>query len=107
MVQGGAVEQPVPLFRTTDEPDLGRTLEDRAADRRDGRFAGALVGVIALGEANVIAPSLHDNLPRETDAVLVDESGEIVYPTDRARAADGSDWEPRHRARRRAAARAR
>ena len=50
------------------------------------------MGVIAFAEDNVIAPSLHENLPRETDAVLVDESGEVIYPTDRARAADGSDW---------------
>src|SRR5882672_7876049 len=81
-----------PLFRTADEPGLGRTLKIVQPLRRGGRFAGALVGVIAFAEDNVIAPSLHDNLPRETDAVLVDETGEVIYPTDRARAAEGSDW---------------
>jgi signal transduction histidine kinase len=81
-----------PLFRTADEPGLGRTLKIVQPLRRGGRFVGALVGVIAFSGDNVIAPSLHDNLPPETDAVLVDESGEVIYPTDRARAADGSDW---------------
>jgi len=81
-----------PLFRTADDPGIGRTLKIVQPLRRGGRFAGALVGVIAFSGDNVIAPSLHDNLPTETDAVLVDESGEVIYPTDRARAADGSDW---------------
>lgn len=81
-----------PVFRTTDEPGLGRTLKIVQPLVRDGRFHGALVGVIAFHEDNVIAPALHENLPRETDAVLVDERGEVIYPTDRARAADGSDW---------------
>ena len=48
--------------------------------------------MIALAEDNLIAPALHENLPRDTDAVLVDESGRIIYPPDRARAADGSGW---------------
>ena len=62
---------PGPLFRSTDEPDLGRTLKIIQPLVRGGRFAGALVGVIALGEDNLIAPALHENLPRDTDAVLV------------------------------------
>jgi signal transduction histidine kinase len=81
-----------PVFRTTDEPGLGRTLKIVQPLVRDGRFHGALVGVIAFSEDNVIAPALHENLPPETDAVLVDERGEVIYPTDRARAAEGSDW---------------
>ena len=83
---------PGPLFRATDEPGLGRTLKIVQPVSRGGRFAGALVGVIALGEDNLIAPALHDNLPRDTDAVLVDETGEVIYPTDRARANEGSGW---------------
>jgi signal transduction histidine kinase len=83
---------PGPLFRATDEPMLGRTLKIVQPLTRGGRFAGALVGVITLSETNLISPSLHDNLPRETDAVLVDGNGEVIYPPDRARAADGSDW---------------
>jgi signal transduction histidine kinase len=81
-----------PLYRTADEPVLGRTLKIVQPLRRAGRFAGALVGVIAFSGENVIAPSLHDNLPPETDAVLVDDTGEVIYPTDRLRATEGSDW---------------
>ena len=71
---------------------------------RDGRFAGALVGVIALGEANVITPSLHDNLPRETDAVLVDAQrrGHLsARPRAAAQAARTGARHPRRRRRRR------
>jgi signal transduction histidine kinase len=81
-----------PLFRATEEPNLGRTLKIVQPLTREGRFAGALVGVIALGEDNLIAPTFHENLPRDTDAVLVDEAGEVVYPVDRARAAERSGW---------------
>ena len=81
-----------PLFRVGDEPGLGRTLKIVQPVTRGGRFTGALVGVIALGEDNLIAPAMHENLPRDTDAVLVDETGEVIYPIDRARAATGSGW---------------
>jgi signal transduction histidine kinase len=83
---------PGPLFRATDEPGLGRTLKIVQPVRRNGHFAGALVGVIALGENNLIAPALHENLPQDTDAILVDEHGEVIYPTDRVHAIDGSGW---------------
>jgi signal transduction histidine kinase len=83
---------PGPLFRVTDEPGLGRTLKIVQPLMRDKQFAGALVGVIALAEDNLIAPALHDNLPKDTDAVLVDTSGQITYPPDRERAAEGSGW---------------
>jgi signal transduction histidine kinase len=87
--RGGAAG---PLFRATDEPTLGRTLKIVQPLARDGKFAGALVGVISLAEDNLIAPALHENLPRDTDAVLVDDAGEVIYPTDRARAAERSGW---------------
>jgi signal transduction histidine kinase len=87
--RGGA---PGPLFRTSDEPGLGRTLKIIQPLGRPGHFAGALVGVIAFAEDNVIAPALHEGLPPETDAILVDAEGEVIYPTNRVRAADGSDW---------------
>jgi signal transduction histidine kinase len=87
--QGGGQGQ---LFRVSDEPLLGRTLKIIQPLRRGGHFVGALVGVIAFREDNVIAPALHENLPPETEAVLVDDTGEVIYPTDRARAAEGSDW---------------
>jgi signal transduction histidine kinase len=81
-----------PLFRVTDEPGLGRTMKIVQPLIRDKRFAGALVGVIALAEDNLLTPALHENLPRDSDAVLVDETGQVIYPPDRARAADGSGW---------------
>jgi hypothetical protein len=59
---------------------------------RDKKFAARWSGVIALAEDNLIAPALHENLPRDTDAVLVDSSGQIIYPPDRERAAEGSGW---------------
>jgi signal transduction histidine kinase len=82
-----------PLFRTTDEPNLGRTLKIVQPLIRSGEFVGAVVGVITLSENNLITPALRDNLPRDTDAILVDESGQVVYPPERARAAEGSGWE--------------
>jgi len=88
-VRGGAAG---PLMRATDEPGLGRTLKIVQPLVHEKRFAGALVGVIALAEDNLIAPALHDNLPRDTDGVLVDETGQIIYPPDRERAAEGSGW---------------
>jgi signal transduction histidine kinase len=82
-----------PLFRITDEPNLGRTLKIVQPLIRGGEFVGAVAGVITLSENNLITPALRDNLPRDTDAVLVDDSGQVVYPPERARAAEGSDWE--------------
>ena len=71
--------------------DVGANIEDRAASGRGGasRDAG---GRHLVGEDNLIAPALHENLPRETDAVLIDDAGEVIYPTDRARAAERSGW---------------
>jgi signal transduction histidine kinase len=88
-VHGGA---PGPLFRITDEPALGQTLKIVQPVIRGGRFAGALVGIIALAENNLISPTFHENLPRQTDAVLVDEEGQVIYPPGRARLAEGSGW---------------
>jgi signal transduction histidine kinase len=88
-VKGGA---PGPIFRSAEEPNLGRALKIVQPLVRSGQFAGALVGVIALAENNLITPTFHENLPPDTDAVLVDETGEVVWPTDRARAAERSGW---------------
>jgi signal transduction histidine kinase len=81
------------IFRSSDEPDIGRTIKIIQPIHREGRFVGALVGMIALGDANLITPALHENLPRDTDAMLIDAGGQIVYPTGRVSAAAGSDWE--------------
>jgi hypothetical protein len=94
-VQGGAAG---PLFRITDEPALGQTLKIVQPVIRGGAFAGALVGIIALGENNLISPTFHENLPRDTDAVLVDEEGQqgeegqVIYPPGRPLPAMGSSW---------------
>ncbi len=90
-VHGGA---PGPLFRITDEPALGQMLKIVQPVIRGGRFAGALVGIIALGENNLISPTFHENLPRQTDAVLIDldESGQVIYPPNRPPVAPGSGW---------------
>src|SRR4051794_29164014 len=77
---------PGPLFRASDEPNIGRTLKIVQPVVRGGELVGVLAGVIALGENNLITPALHENLPRDTDAVLVDEEGQVIYPPDRARA---------------------
>ena len=82
-----------PIFRATDEPDIGRTIKIIQPIARDGRFTGALVGMIALAEANLITPALHENLPASTDALLIDETGRIIYPPGRVQASPGSDWE--------------
>ncbi|HEX3901260.1 MAG TPA: sensor histidine kinase [Polyangia bacterium] len=87
-----------PLFRITDEPTLGQTLKIVQPVIRGGAFAGALVGVIALGENNLISPTFHENLPRDTDAVLIDEdaqferTGRVIYPPGRPRLIGGSSW---------------
>ena len=39
---------------------------------RGGTFTGAVVGVIALAENNLIAPTFRENVPPDTDAVLID-----------------------------------
>jgi signal transduction histidine kinase len=82
-----------PILRTTDEPNLGRTIKIIQPILRDGVFAGALVGVIALGDANIITPVLRDNLPPGTDGVLIDGAGSVIFPADRIQASIGTDWE--------------
>ncbi|HVZ88575.1 MAG TPA: sensor histidine kinase [Polyangia bacterium] len=94
-VRGGTAG---PLFRITDEPALGQTLKIVQPIVRGGRFEGALVGVIALAENNLVSPTFHENLPRDTDAVLIDEdaypgrSGTVIYPPGRPRVIGGSSW---------------
>ena len=82
-----------PILRATDEPNLGRTVKIIQPILRDGRFAGALVGVIALGDANIITPVLREHLPPGTDGILVDSAGTVIFPPERVQAAVGTDWE--------------
>jgi len=81
-----------PILRASDEPGLGRTIKIVQPIRRNGAFAGALVGVIALGDANLITPVLREHLPPGTDGLLIDSSGAVIFPADRVEAAVGTDW---------------
>ncbi len=82
-----------PLFRITDEPALGQTMKIVQPVVRGGGFAGALVGVIALAENNLISPTFHENLPPHTDAVLIDQDdGTVIYPPGGPAPADRSGW---------------
>jgi signal transduction histidine kinase len=80
------------LLHASDEPIIGRTIKIIQPIQRGPKFAGALVGVIALGEDNLITPALRDNLPQHTEALLVDSSGRVIYPPDRYQATPSSDW---------------
>ena len=81
-----------PILRATDEPALGRTLKIVQPITHDGNFAGALVGIVSLEDANLITPALRDHLPQQTDSVMIDAAGAIVFPPDRAVAGVGTDW---------------
>jgi signal transduction histidine kinase len=84
---------PGPLFRMTDEPALGQTLKIVQPIVHGGVFTGALVGVIALAENNLVSPTFHENLPPHTDAVLIDmDDGAIIYPPGRPAPAPQSGW---------------
>ena len=81
-----------PLFYPTEEPVGGRTLKIVQPVERGGKFAGALVGVITLDQENLITPALREKLPPQTNGVLVDDQGRIVYPSSASRAAPESGW---------------
>ena len=89
-----AREQPSrgPLFYPTEEPVGGRTLKIVQPVRRGGKFLGALVGVITLSQENLITPALKEKLPPQTDGVLVDDQGRVIYPSTASRAAPESGW---------------
>jgi len=71
----------VPLFRTSDDPVVGRTLNIVQPIFRKKRFAGALVGVITLDQANVIVSAITDKLPLHTEVMLVDQQGQTIFAT--------------------------
>ncbi|HEY4185058.1 MAG TPA: sensor histidine kinase [Polyangia bacterium] len=81
-----------PLLRVTDEPNLGRTIKLIQPILRRGAFAGALVGIIALRDANIITPVLRDHLPPGTDGILIDSQGTVIFPSERIEAEAGTDW---------------
>jgi signal transduction histidine kinase len=81
-----------PILSATDEPGLGRTIKIVQPISQNGAFGGALVGVISLEDPNLITPALRDNLPPQTDSIMIDAEGAIVFPPDRAQAGAGTDW---------------
>ena len=81
-----------PILSATDEPGLGRTIKIVQPISQNGIFGGALVGVVSLEDANLITPALRDNLPPQTDSIMIDAEGAIVFPPDRAVAGVGTDW---------------
>ena len=52
--------------------------------KRQDRFVGLLVGVVALGEDQLVTPLLRDNLPPHTEAIFVDREKRVLYPPGRA-----------------------
>jgi len=80
------------LFRVADDPVVGRTVDIVQPLVRKRGFVGALIGIIALDQANIIVPSLRDNLPPHTEAVLFAKGGRVIFPTDRFRVAPDSAW---------------
>jgi signal transduction histidine kinase len=81
-----------PIFRTGNDPKVGRTMYFVQPIVRGKAFIGALVGVIAVDQANVVVSALRNGLPPDVEAMLVDGDGRIVFPTDRERAVPDSDW---------------
>jgi signal transduction histidine kinase len=79
-------------FHVADDPSAGRTVNIVQPIVRKRAFVGALIGIIALDQINVIVPSLRDNLPPDTEALLVDKTGHVIFPTDRALVAPDSSW---------------
>jgi signal transduction histidine kinase len=80
------------LFRLGEDPTAGRTLNIAQPILRRKRFVGALIGVIALEQANIVIPGLRDDLPPFTEALLVDKLGRVIFPTDRVSVAPDSQW---------------
>jgi signal transduction histidine kinase len=79
-------------IHVADDPSTGRTVNIVQPIVRKRAFVGALIGMIALDEVNIIVPSLRDKLPPNTEALLVDKTGRVIYPTDRALVAPNSQW---------------
>src|SRR5262249_27929296 len=45
-----------------------------------------------LDQANIIVPDLRDTLPPQTEALLVDKSGRVIFPTNRKSVDGDSQW---------------
>src|SRR5262249_31419706 len=66
-------------FVTVDEPASRRVLNIVQPILRSGRFEGAVVGVITLGQDSLITPAMTKNLPPLTEVALVDGEGRVIY----------------------------
>ena len=83
--RGGA---PGPLFRVTDEPDIGRTLKIVQPLMRDKKLRGRAGRASSRWRRTTSSrPRCTTTCRSDTDAMLVDTSGQIIYPPDRERAA--------------------
>jgi signal transduction histidine kinase len=85
-------ENPDVFFRLGEDPTAGRTLNISHPIFRRKKFVGALIGVISLEQANILIPSLREDLPPHTEALLVDKTGRVIFPTDRVSVAPDSRW---------------
>src|SRR5439155_22277520 len=72
---GGAVVR----FQVAEDPSAGRTVNIVQPIIRKHGFVGALVGIIALDEVNILVPTLRDKLPPNTEALLADKTGRLIF----------------------------
>ncbi|MET0595157.1 MAG: sensor histidine kinase [Polyangiaceae bacterium] len=84
--------EPEVVFRLGEDPAAGRTINIAYPIFRREKFVGALIGVIALEKENLIVPGLREDLPPRTEALLVDKTGRVIFPTDRVSVAADSQW---------------
>ena len=75
----------------------GRTIKIVQPHPAQRAFAGALVGVIALGEAEPHHAGAARATAAHTDATLDRRDGRIIYPPDRVRPPTAPDWARRSR----------
>jgi signal transduction histidine kinase len=80
------------VFHVDDDPAFGRTVNIVAPILRKRKFVGAVIGIIALDQANIIVPDLRDTLPPATEALLVDKAGRVIFPTNRNFVDADSQW---------------
>jgi signal transduction histidine kinase len=83
---------PSVYLAVTDDPMVGRVVNIVQPIVRKHAFLGAAIGVVALDQNNVIIPTLRENLPEATQAVLIDRAGHVIYPTDKPTLASEPGW---------------
>jgi signal transduction histidine kinase len=80
------------VFHVDDDSSFGRTVNIVAPIVRNHKFVGAVIGIIALDQANIIVPDLRDTLPPQTEALLVDKAGRVIFPTNRKSIDPSTRW---------------